>query len=299
MVVARESNTLSVLRGDGNGGFARQAGQVPGGTDGFARRLAVGDFNGDGHVDVAATPFIGRTLAIAHGDGSGAHALAPGSPFHLPGAAGPYDIAAARSVGDDATLDLAITDQVDDELTGLEGDCAGGFTLYVQAVAVAGPDARATSVAAHDPDGDGRQDLGAGAPRDVPGQPAPAANRVGVFYYSADGPAALGNFVDLRADAVAATAGDFDRDGDLDLLATNGTPSMSVTLGTRISPRDFVRTDALRATLGAVQSVVADIDGDRHLDIAVLSQAGTLTTQLNACRPGVIAAHGFETTDVD
>jgi hypothetical protein len=301
VVVARESNTLTVLRGDGSGGFTNHGGLVLGDANGFARRLAVGDFNGDGHVDVAATLFIGQSLAIALGDGTGGLALAPGSPFPLPGAAGPYDIAAARLVGDDATLDLAITDLVNDELTVLQGDGAGDFTVYLQQTAVAGALARATSVEAHDLDGDGRLDLvvGAGAPRDVPNQPVPEANRVAVFFNSADGPTILGQFFDLGPDVVAATAGDFDRDGDLDLVATNGTPSTSATVGTQIAPREFIRTGAPRATVGAVQSIAADFNDDRQPDIAVLSHAGVLTVQLNDCRPEVIVAHGFEAAGVD
>jgi hypothetical protein len=299
VVVARESNTLTVLRGDGSGGFARHAGLVLGDADGFARRLAVGDFNGDGHVDVAATLFIGQSLAIARGDGTGALALAPGSPFPLPGAAGPYDIVAARLVGDDATLDLAITDLVNDELTVLEGDGAGGFGVHIQIPAVAGAVARATSVEAHDVDGDGRMDLvlGAGVPRDVPSQPVSSANRVGVAFNSGDGFDVLPVFFDLGADSIAATAGDFDRDGDLDLAATNGSPSMSATLGTQVAPLQFAPTISPRAAIGAVQSVAVDFNGDRQPDLGVLSQAGVFTVQLNDCRPEVIAADGFETSD--
>jgi hypothetical protein len=120
-----------------------------------------------------------------------------------------------------------------------------------------------------------------------------------VFFNSVDGFSVLGDFIDVGADVVAATAGDFDRDGDIDLLATNGLPSMAATVGTQIGPRQFVRSIAPRAAIGAVQSVAADFNDDRQPDVGVLSQAGVLTVQLNACRPDVIAVHGFETAHAD
>jgi len=71
-------NTVTVLLGDGRGGFAA--------ADTFAAAggpasIAVGDFNADGNSDLAIANLNAGTVAVFLGNGAGGFAPAPGSPF--------------------------------------------------------------------------------------------------------------------------------------------------------------------------------------------------------------------------
>jgi hypothetical protein len=73
------SNDVSVLLGDGSGGFKAEpgspfaAGEVP-------QSVAVGDFNDDGRQDIAVTHVSGD-MSVMLGDRSTSFKASPGSPF--------------------------------------------------------------------------------------------------------------------------------------------------------------------------------------------------------------------------
>jgi FG-GAP-like repeat len=96
-----QHSELSVLLGDGAGGFSATGSTfpIPGGPE---APIVTGDFNGDGKQDVA---IIGHELTVLLGNGAGGFAPAPGSPRTLSG----YPESAA--VGDfdgDGHADLAM-----------------------------------------------------------------------------------------------------------------------------------------------------------------------------------------------
>src|SRR5260370_18293335 len=62
------SNSVSVFRGDGNGGFAQPI-TVPTGQS--PTRVLVGDFNHDGKADLATMDIRGQTVTILLGNGDG------------------------------------------------------------------------------------------------------------------------------------------------------------------------------------------------------------------------------------
>jgi hypothetical protein len=64
-LIVMNNNVLSVLRGNGDATFeARQTFGVAGGTD-----MATGDFDGDGHLDLAAPSYQGGTVNVVFGNG--------------------------------------------------------------------------------------------------------------------------------------------------------------------------------------------------------------------------------------
>ncbi len=86
---------------------------------------AVGDFNGDGKLDLAVTNANDNTLSILLGNGSGGFTPAPGSPITV--GTGPLSVATGDFTSD-GNLDLAVANFTNDNLTILQGDGHGGFT---------------------------------------------------------------------------------------------------------------------------------------------------------------------------
>src|SRR5262245_54415049 len=129
LVTANGNGTVSVLLGDGGGSF-RPRTDVTVGAD--ARAIVVGDFNGDGRLDVAAAQQLSHSVSVllGHGDGT----FAPPRAF----AAGGQDLTfspVSMAVGDvngDGRADLVINntgglDSVIAQLEVLLGNGDGTF----------------------------------------------------------------------------------------------------------------------------------------------------------------------------
>ncbi len=128
LAIANErSGTVTVLLGDGSGGFVPAKGSpfaVPAGAGapellGIPQSIAAGDFNGDGDMDLAVANFNGSSdnVAILQGDGHGGFTNAVGSPFHANGNPRPL------VVGDfngDGRPDLAVVNSFQGVVTVLQ-----------------------------------------------------------------------------------------------------------------------------------------------------------------------------------
>ena len=95
-VTNRGSNTVTVLLGDGSGGFTEAPGS-PLAVGSQPESLATGDFDGDGRTDLA-TVVGGTRAAVLLGDGAGRFAHAVGSPFAVSGS--PLGLVAGDLDGD-------------------------------------------------------------------------------------------------------------------------------------------------------------------------------------------------------
>jgi hypothetical protein len=147
------TNNITLLLGDGMGGFVESShSPVAVGTN--PTSIAVGDFNGDGHADVAVSNSTANTLTVLLGDGTGLFTPAAGSPYSV--GAKPFMVV----VGDfnlDGNADLAVANNNDQDFTILLGDGTGGFSP--------GPGSPYTlpgapvSIATADLDGDGKPDI--------------------------------------------------------------------------------------------------------------------------------------------
>ena len=150
-----EDDDVSVLLGDGHGGFARAPGSpFPVGRSPYPIELA--DVNADGKLDVLA-PNSGpgrRTVTVLLGDGRGAFRAAPHSPFRTAGNA--YFVTVA-DVNSDRFPDLITTHDEDSLVTLLLGEGHGDFKAASGSPFDLGNGA--WQIIAIDMDRDGDQDL--------------------------------------------------------------------------------------------------------------------------------------------
>ena len=119
------SSDLSVYLGDGKGGFSQAKGSSfsagPNPSD-----IAVGDFNGDGNLDVAIANHGVKLVTVLLGNGKGQFSFAPGSPFSVPSNPHPHGIVAADFNGD-KKLDLTVDSWGENKVLVLFGNGDGTF----------------------------------------------------------------------------------------------------------------------------------------------------------------------------
>ena len=151
-------NNVTVLLGDGTGNFAAapgspfEASNAPGNLSPIA--LASGDFNEDGHLDLAIANSGVNNVSILLGDGTGAFSAAPSGPFATGGF--PTWIVAGDMNGD-GHLDLAVANATSNSVTVLVGSGTGFFSAATGSPFAVG--AGPQSVLEADFNADGRPDL--------------------------------------------------------------------------------------------------------------------------------------------
>ena len=115
----QRSNNVTVLLGNGAGGFTPAAGSplIVGASPDF---IAMGDFNGDGKLDLAVANEGDNTLTMLLGNGAGGFTAA-GAPFAV--GMNPSSIAVGDFNGD-GRPDLAVANEGDNTVTVLLGSSA-------------------------------------------------------------------------------------------------------------------------------------------------------------------------------
>ncbi len=259
-------NTVTILLGDGSGGFTSAGSPVTVGSS--PSSVAVGDFNGDGTSDVVTANSGDSTVTILRGDGSGGFTQFPGSPVAV--GSSPSSVA----VGDfdlDGTSDLVTANSGSNNVTILRGDGLGGFTQFPGSPVAVEPGPR--SVAVGDFNRDGKPDL-------------VTANLLSdnVTILRGDGSGGFTQFagptfVGLSPSSVA--VGDFNRDGKLDLVTANsGDNTVTILWGNGSGA--FNRFDRSSDAVGLSPSSVAvgDFNLDGNLDLVTANASGTVTILL-------------------
>ena len=145
-------NSVSVLLGDGRGGFTPAA-NSPYGVATRPYYIAIGDVSGDGKPDLITTHDDITLMTTLLGDGRGGFDAAPASPLDLGRRA--YKLVAA-DVNRDGTADLVVGTVTGDSVTVLLGGARGGYTPAAGSPYAAGSDPR---VAVGDVNGDGKPDV--------------------------------------------------------------------------------------------------------------------------------------------
>lgn len=259
------SSDVSIRLGDGIGGFTSPtAPEVSVGA--FPRSVAAGDFNGDGHQDIATTGFALGYVSIRFGDGSGGFTL-PAVP-EISVDKGPYGIATGDFNGDGIS-DFVTANSASANVSIRLGDGSGGF------VSPASPsvdlDGSPRSVAVADFNGDGKQDFATAN--------ATSAN---VSVRLGDG---LGGFVLPPVPEVSLGAGnkprsiaigDFNLDGIQDFATANlDSSNVSIRLGD--GSGGFTSPAVPQLPVGAAPQAIAvgDFNNDGKQDFASASSTAS------------------------
>jgi len=213
-------STVSVLLGDGMGGFTAGPGSPfklggPSFPGAEPRSVAVGDFYGLGVQDLVTANSGGNSVTVLKGDGKGGFTM-PHSPFALGLAAAPYSVVVGDFVGNGKHYqDLAVASYLTDNVTVLLGDGAGGFAPAKNIQLT--PGSQPVSVVVGDFNGDGIEDLAtanyssgtSGAVTVLKG------DGLGGFTLAAGSPFTVGN------GPFSVVVGDFNGDGSEDLSTIN------------------------------------------------------------------------------
>jgi peroxiredoxin len=202
-------NSVSVLLGDGKGGFAPsgaspiKAGRHPYDT------IVLSDVNNDGKVDIVTPNLIGNAVMVMLGDGNAGFTRAPGAPFAL----GPRPgYVAVADINGDGKADLVATHDDDPLLAVLLGDGRGGFNPAPGSPPR--PPNPVWGVVVVDLNGDGKKDLAMGSQLDH-GVTVMLGDGKGGFAAAADSAMPAGK----RANYVAVA--DLNRDGKPDIAASS------------------------------------------------------------------------------
>jgi len=218
-VANKNSDSVSILLGDGVGGFSIASGS-PIIIGNLPKHLVAGDFNKNGIQDLAVANAGSNTVSILLGNGGGGFSQAPGLPISV--GTSPSSVVKGDFNADNIP-DLAVANAVSNSVTILLGDGEGKFNPAGGPVLLDGQ--QPESVAAGDIDGDGDLDLAVANK---------ASNNLSILLGNGGGGFGLSGVSPLAAGLLpqSIAVGDLNGDRMLDLVAANsGSDNVTVFLG--------------------------------------------------------------------
>jgi hypothetical protein len=271
-----ETAELTLLLGNGRGQFT-QAPQSP--FKVYARPhthgIAVADFNGDGHLDMATDDWGENKVSIIFGDSS----LRFGHQTFYPVGARPYQRLRTADVNADGKPDLITTNLESNNSTVLLGQGDGSFREAPGSPFPCGD--APFAVAIGDLNGDGHADL---AIADAPTITSESKGHDGLYILLGDG---SGHFEPLKGSPFVTgkspsrvAIGDLNGDGINDVAVTNyNEKSLTIFL---MNNAGFAGSRTIQAGNHPDGICIRDLNNDGKNDIAVTNQAdGTVMILLN------------------
>jgi len=253
-LIVSTANGITVMLGDGHGNFTTDDSFVAGNNP---SDVAVADLNDDGHLDVAVSNSRSADASVLLGDGTGSFApartfVADGEPLSVAvgdlNEDGMPDVVTGDFLGEGLGSAVVFLNQGNGELQGTEDLGVGSNVL---------------TVATGDIDNDGLPDLAVALSSAGGGALRIYLSRVlGGFVPTSD--------VALGQGTSALVLADFNRDGNLDVAATNNDSSnISILLGH--GDGTFSSAPAVPTSAKPVACAVGDFNRDRIPDLAVVS----------------------------
>jgi hypothetical protein len=268
-------DTITVRLNDGSGGFATSNDYLLVGADPYPMGAAVGDYNGDGHLDIATAQNDGfkMSVLINKADGSGTFNAAVDYAIGSKG----MDIAAG-DFDNDADLDVVVMG-ANNAITVLMNNGDGTFAAGVQYTIVSGGTG---SIASADINADGFLDLLISTP---------GSSKVQVFLNSGTGTFPVKTEYDVDGLNLGIGLGDFDADGDLDAaVSVQGASELSIltnlgagVFGSKVDYAGFVSPRRLSTgdfdNNGSLDLVVSDLSASKaSVLLNTANQSPTVTT---------------------
>ena len=261
------SNTMSVLLNGGRGGFRRDDYYRTDYRTGVGPyRLAIGDLNGDGKLDVAVANYGPRTVSVLMGRGNGS--FEPKVDYPVGG--DPWQVAIGDLNGD-GKPDLAVANSYDDTASVLLNKGNGTFEPKVDYQTGSAP----ISVAIADLNGDGKPDL---ATTNTFG------NTVSVLLGRGDGTFEGKLDSQTGGGPYDLAIGDVNGDGKLDLATANYDEDGGDTASVLLNRGDgsFALKVDYKAVSAPTAVALTDLNGDGRLDLVVAaSDDEAITVRLN------------------
>jgi hypothetical protein len=283
LIVANAGDgTLTVLLGNGRGAFAPAPGS-PFAAGEHPTDLAVADFDGDGHLDVAVANHSMPYITVLFGDGHGR--LGRRSTVPVRSRPHPHGIVAGDWNGD-GRIDLAIDSFAEDKLEILMNEGGGHFRSAAMLATGRHPYERLRSA---DLNGDGRPDLFVA---DFEGDDVTLLlNEGGGRWKSLERPR-------VAPSPFAIAACDVNGDGHLDLVTAHYSgqlddprrDAISVLLGDGKGTFRPAPGSPFHSGVAPVAIACADLDGDGFDDVATANLGGNSVTILPGGRHHMGAA---------
>jgi hypothetical protein len=224
----------------------------------------VGDFNGDGNLDMAVLQPTGVAILLGKGDGT----FTTGASVAIPSNSWSIGKMAVGDFNGDGKLDIAVITNTNPGIDILLGNGDGTFTLAPSSISSTYAAAEGSLIAVGDFDGDGKLDIAI----------ATGYNTISIFLGKGNGTFTAGPTVGLPADgpedyAVVIQVGDFNGDGKLD-MAVSGIDSDYVYILLGNGDGTFTLKSKYFLPYQVCAIVVGDFNGDGRPDLAVQSGFG-------------------------
>jgi len=244
-------NTMSILLGDGEGGFTLD-GTIPVGAHPIA--VVMRDFSGDGRLDIAVADRDENIVQIYLGDGMGNFSASSSVAV----ARNPYRLV-ARDFNGDGRDDLAVLNVFDGVSIVINtAGTMGTIDLTVDSLLpFPGRFPRLPSIAAGDSDGDGDIDL------------VVSGETIWMFHNDGAGTFTEGAPIMSGRETIDLTFADVDGDGDNDVATVDNERSISI--AKNLGGGSFTAATPYAIDGGKFVSVdAADLDGDGRAEIVAL-----------------------------